>query len=585
MPEPRARSARIQTLDTTMPAPSPSPDGTEVVLDVGWGRLIFAHTFDCPGKVAKAVLAERPGQRDIAFYINDPHLILNSAPQDLFLDPSNTFRLDLLAYAPPADQTTPFVLDQLAHKEDLDAINRIYSALHMVPLDIEHVWAQRDDNRFRYHVARHPDTGDILGVTLAVDHAACFPDLQNSGSLWALAVDPQAEFPGIGAALVHQVATELKSRGRALLDLSVLHDNAVAVSLYEKLGFNRVPVFAIKRRNQINEKLFIPRHSQEGYNPYAKILINEALRRGISVDPLDPPRGYFRLSLGNRRVTCRESLTDLTSAIALNRCDDKQLTRDLLVAAGLHAPAQIIHTDRDATNAFLRKHRSVVVKPLRGEQGKGVFVDLRTAEQVEQALAEAATYDDNILVEQFCEGQDLRIVVINYEVVAAAIRKPAEITGNGQHTIRELIERVSRRRQAATGGESSIPMDADTERCVREGGYALTDILPDGTALTVRRTANLHTGSTIHDVTARLSPTLAKAAIEAARVLEIPVVGLDLMVPDIEGDRYVIIEANERPGLANHEPQPTAERFIDLLFPHLKNHPDFPTPNTGESKS
>ncbi len=555
-----------------MTAPSPSSGGTEVILDVGWGRLIFAHTFPTPEQVAQAVLAERPGRRDIAFYINDPHLILNSAPQDLFLDPSNTYRLDLAPYAPPADLVAPFVLGHLEHKEDLDAINRIYSALHMVPLDSELVWSQRTDERFRYHVARHPDSGEILGVTLMVDHAACFPDLQNSGSLWALAVDPQAEFPGIGAALVHAVATELKNRGRDILDLSVLHDNTVAVALYEKLGFRRVPVFAIKRRNQINEKLFIPRHSQEGYNPYARILINEALRRGISVEPLDPPRGYFRLSLGNRRVTCRESLTDLTSAIALARCDDKQLTRDLLVGAGLSAPAQIVHADLPATLAFLRKHRSVVVKPLRGEQGKGVFVDLRTPEQVERAVVAAAEFDDQVLVEQFCEGMDLRVVVINYEVVAAAIRRPAEVTGNGKHTVRELIERVSRRREAATGGESSIPMDDDTERCVRENGHELSDVLPDGVALTVRRTANLHTGGTIHDVTARLSPALAKAAVEAARVLEIPVVGLDLMVPDVEGDRYVIIEANERPGLANHEPQPTAERFIDLLFPHLKNH-------------
>jgi D-alanine-D-alanine ligase-like ATP-grasp enzyme len=86
--------------------------------------------------------------------------------------------------------------------------------------------------------------------------------------------------------------------------------------------------------------------------------------------------------------------------------------------------------------------------------------------------------------------------------------------------------------------------------------------------LQVRKTANLHTGGTIHDVTPELSETLRVASIEAARVLEIPVVGLDLLVPDVSGEDYVIIEANERPGLANHEPQPTAEKFIDLLFPH-----------------
>jgi D-alanine-D-alanine ligase-like ATP-grasp enzyme len=85
--------------------------------------------------------------------------------------------------------------------------------------------------------------------------------------------------------------------------------------------------------------------------------------------------------------------------------------------------------------------------------------------------------------------------------------------------------------------------------------------------LVVRKTANLHTGGTIHDVTADLSPELARAAKEAARALDIPVTGLDFLVPDVTASEYVIIEANERPGLANHEPQPTAERFVDLLFP------------------
>jgi D-alanine-D-alanine ligase-like ATP-grasp enzyme len=77
----------------------------------------------------------------------------------------------------------------------------------------------------------------------------------------------------------------------------------------------------------------------------------------------------------------------------------------------------------------------------------------------------------------------------------------------------------------------------------------------------------LHTGGTIHDVTEQLHPELVHAAENAARALDIPVTGLDFFVPDVTKPEYVIIEANERPGLANHEPQPTAERFVDFLFP------------------
>ena len=92
-------------------------------------------------------------------------------------------------------------------------------------------------------------------------------------------------------------------------------------------------------------------------------------------------------------------------------------------------------------------------------------------------------------------------------------------------------------------------------------------ILPEGETLQVYSTANLHTGGTIHDVTDELHPELRDAAITAAKIIDIPLVGLDFMVRSVSEPDYVIIEANERPGLANHEPQPTAQKFIDLLFP------------------
>jgi D-alanine-D-alanine ligase-like ATP-grasp enzyme len=110
-------------------------------------------------------------------------------------------------------------------------------------------------------------------------------------------------------------------------------------------------------------------------------------------------------------------------------------------------------------------------------------------------------------------------------------------------------------------------MDAETERCVLAAGRRMDEVLPEGTVLPVRKTANLHTGGTIHDVTSEVHRALIDAAILASRALDIPVVGLDLIVPNVSEPEYVIIEANERPGLANHEPQPTAERFVDLLFP------------------
>jgi GNAT-family acetyltransferase (TIGR03103 family) len=239
----------------------------------------------------------------------------------------------------------------------------------------------------------------------------------------------------------------------------------------------------------------------------------------------------------------------------------------VLRQAGLRVPTQIKVDDEQQALAFLERHQAVVVKPARGEQGAGISVDVRDVDALRTAIAEARKVCDSVILEEYIEGDDLRIIVIGHEVVAAAVRKPAHITGNQKDSVKTLIEKQSRRRAAATAGESKIPLDQETERCVREAGYSLDSILEENKHLVVRKAANLHTGGTIHDVTDQLHPTLRRAAIDAARAIDIPVTGLDFIVPAVDQPEYAIIEANERPGLANHEPQPTAERFIDLLFP------------------
>lgn len=543
------------------------------LVDVGWGRLIFAHTFPDAQSVADVLLGENPNQRDIAFYVNDPQLVLGVAPHDLFLDPSTTLRLDLNKWKGEGTPNVPVRITGIESRADVEDINRIYNVSGMVPGDPDTLWEGRHDERYNYYIARPADDDRILGVALGVDHTRCFDDMFNSSSLWALAVDPQSEIPGVGGTLVEHLASVFRERGRDLMDLSVLPHSTGAIRLYESLGFEPVAVFAIKRRNRINEPLYVATDVREGYNPYATIIIEEAQRRGIGVEPVDPPRGYFRLVHGSRRVMCRESLSDMTSSIAMCRCADKQITSELLHAAGLSVPEQSQYESDEQALEFLKKHERIVVKPLEGEQGAGVAVDLQSPEEVLNAVKAAKCHSDTVLLEKYATGEDLRIIVINKEVVAAAIRKPAEICGTGTHTIKQLIQKVSRRRRAATGGESEIPLDEETERCVRAAGYSFEDTLPDGESLQVRRTANLHTGGTIHDVTPQLSEKLRDAAVHAASVLEIPVVGLDFIVPSVEGDDYYIIEANERPGLANHEPQPTAEKFVDLLFPYtLSDH-------------
>ena len=573
------RLRRLRERALKEPYPDNEP-GAEVALELGWGRLIFGQTYPDAASLIEAMRSERPDSRDIAFYVRDPQVVMAAAPQELFLDPSHTYRLDLATYRPSHRTPSGFFIRRLCSESDANTVNAIYAARGMVPVEPSFFWRQRDSRTLTFLVAEEEDSGQVVGAVTGVDHGRAFDDPERGSSLWCLAVDPLSPHPGVGEALVRRLAELFQARGAAYMDLSVLHDNESAIALYEKLGFKRTPFFTLKRKNPINEKLYIAPPPEEGLNPYARIIVDEARRRGIGVEVLDAEGGFFKLTHGGRSITCRESLSELTSAVAMSRCDDKAVTRRLMETAGVPVPAQLhIAPDADdlgAAEAFLDEHGSVVVKPARGEQGRGVTVGVGAAEELRAAFTAARGQGGVVLVEEEVSGDDLRVVVINGEVVAAALRKPPEITGDGVKSVRALVEALSRRRAAATDGESVIPMDAETERCLAAQGLSWPDVPEAGRKARVRRTANLHTGGALHDVTDILHPEIAASAVDAARAIEIPVCGVDFIVDKPEAPDHVFIEANERPGLANHEPQPTAERFIDLLFPLSIPRPESP---------
>jgi GNAT-family acetyltransferase (TIGR03103 family) len=314
-------------------------------------------------------------------------------------------------------------------------------------------------------------------------------------------------------------------------------------------------------------------HEVEGYdelNRYTRIIVDEALRRGVDVEVVDASSGHLRLTFAGRTVTTRESLSELTSAQAFERCNDKLATREVLAAAGVPIPEGRAATFDADDEAFLAECGSLVVKPAVGEGGAAVSVGVGTPEELAEALEVARAVCPSVVLEATSPGDDLRVVVIADEVVAAAVRRPPTVVGDGRSTVASLISALAERRAAETAGAARIPLDATTEGVVAAAGHSLDEVLAEGEELRVRRTANVHTGGTIEDVTDELHPALAAIALDVARALEIPVVGVDLMVPDVAGPTGVVIEANEQPGLANHEPRPTAEKFLDLLFPETK---------------
>ena len=304
-------------------------------------------------------------------------------------------------------------------------------------------------------------------------------------------------------------------------------------------------------------------------NVYTTIIIDEALRRGIDVEILDPETGEMRMRHGGRTVEMVQSLPDLTSAVAFRRCDDKAVTRRVLAAAGLPLPDGTIATGDADDRAFLERHGDIVVKPARGEGGHGITVGVRDAEELAAAIERAKRSCPRVVLEERRQGEDVRVLVIGDEVVAAAVRRPPTVEGDGRRTVRQLIEAGNEARDPGL----TVPIDEITDVALRDEQVGLDDVLEDGRVIAVRATANLHTGGSIHDVTAELHPDHADVARRATAALDLPISGVDLMVDRVDGPGQVVIEVNEQPGLANHEPQPTAQRYLDLLFPDTATTP------------
>ncbi|MBX9640224.1 MAG: N-acetylglutaminylglutamine synthetase [Mycobacteriaceae bacterium] len=555
-----------------------------VELELGWGRIIFGQTFADTDALVEVLRKEAPGRRDVCIYARESHIVVAKAPTELFIDPSHTYRLRFTEHTDPAPSPQGVTVRTLQSPEEADAMNRVFVRCGMIPAPVETIWHNHlNVEAVTYLVAVRDDDGVVVGAVMGVDHELLFSDPERGSSLWTLAVDPAAGLPGIGEALCRATADRFRREGRAYLDLSVAYDNDAAIALYEKIGFCRVPVLVVKRKNTINEPLFTsPPETVDDLNPYARIIAEEARRRGIRVEVLDAETGEMRLSHGGRTVVTRESLSEYTSAIAMCRCDDKRLTRRLVKAAGIVVPPARLATFDEDDHAFLEEIHEAVIKPCRGEQGKGITVGVSAAqgpEALAAALARAREQDPEVLIEKRVHGDDLRLVVIDGRVVAAALRVPPEVIGTGKHSVRELIEAESRRRSAATDGESRIPLDDLARETVSQEGWQLDDVLPEGTVLRVRATANLHQGGKLHDVTGKVNEELCRVAVKAAEVIGIPVAGIDLLVPDVTAAEYSFIEANERPGLANHEPQPTVAAFVDFLFP---GQPGPPLPWTPE---
>ena len=293
--------------------------------------------------------------------------------------------------------------------------------------------------------------------------------------------------------------------------------------------------------------------------PSTGSIVRAAVVRGIPYRRLtDGSLTQFGWGSRQRRIQAAE--VDATSAIAESIAQDKDLTKALLDAAGVPVPlGRPVQDVEDAWRAMQELGGRVVVKPLDGNQGKGVTVNIATREQLELAYQAAREISSKVLVERFIPGNDFRLLVVGNRLVAAARRDPPSVTGDGTHTVAQLVEQVNRDPRRSSGHATSlsyIKLDDIALARLALQGLKPDSVPPQGTRVILRNNANLSTGGTATDVTDDVHPEVAARAVEAALTIGLDICGVDVVCRTVfaplEQQGGGIVELNAAPGLRMH---------------------------------
>src|SRR5215213_2126367 len=318
------------------------------------------------------------------------------------------------------------------------------------------------------------------------------------------------------------------------------------------------------------------------YGPSTGAIVAEAERRGIPGLRLDPRRSLVQLGHGYHQRRIWATVTSCSSQIAKTIAGDKELTNRLLRDVGIASPrGELARSESDAVAVARRMGYPVVVKPLDGNHGRGVMINLSTDEEVVQAFptAQNESRDGRVIVERFLTGKDYRILVVDNQVVAVAERVPAHVVGDGTHTVAELIEITKQDPRRGVGHEkilTRIPVNGQTLETLNRQGLNLESIPGSCQHVHLQLTGNMSTGGTSIDRTDDIHQDNAEIARQALMVVGLDVAGIDFITPDIAHSvRQIgggIVEVNSGPGFRMHthptqgHPRHVGRAVIDMLF-------------------
>tara|TARA_B110000211_G_scaffold220650_1_gene267482 strand:+ start:1422 stop:4058 length:2637 start_codon:yes stop_codon:yes gene_type:complete len=324
----------------------------------------------------------------------------------------------------------------------------------------------------------------------------------------------------------------------------------------------------------------------ERLGPSTGSIVEEAVSRGIPWIRLNK-YSLVQLGYGANQKRIQATVTSETSSIGVEIACDKEDTKYLLEQAEVEVPrGDIIRKERSLEEACNYVGFPLVIKPVDGNHGRGITVDINSLKEALVAFAHAkeSSRSGVIIVEKFITGDDYRLLVINNQLVAAAIRTPAHVVGNGKSTIQELIDEVNSDPRRGYGHEkvlTQITTNELTKTLIKDAGYTLDSVLPEDERLILKDTANLSTGGTAEDVTDIVHPANVSMAERISKIIDLDICGIDIMTSDItkplSDTGGAVLEVNAGPGFRMHLapttglPRNVAAPVIDKLFPKGKN--------------
>ena len=327
---------------------------------------------------------------------------------------------------------------------------------------------------------------------------------------------------------------------------------------------------------------FLLQAERTAFGPSTQAILDEAVSRDIPWIRLNE-YSLVQLGHGVHQKRIRATMTSQTSALAVDVAGDKELTTRLLAAAGLPVPrSEAVRSEDRAVEIGRRIGYPVVVKPLDGNHGRGVCLDLRSDEELRAAFPIAVGQSKRgwVIVENHVVGKDYRVLVVGGRMVAIAERVPAHVIGDGVHTVRELVDETNADPRRGVGHEkvlTRIAVDDKAIELVIEQGLGMDDVPAKDLTVKLALTGNMSTGGISIDRTFEAHPDNVDIAEEAARVVGLDVAGIDFICPDISlpvrEAGGAICEVNAAPGFRMHthptvgEPQYVAKPVVDLLFP------------------